>query len=255
MTSLRTLILAPAFVAALATMSRGAAAQASGPGDRSMASREELQALVTRLEGDRRADPQLLARVRTRLANGDFHPGDRVWLTVQGDTALTDTFTVWPDQSLHLPSPTVGSLSLTGTLRSELQPRLQTYVARFVRNPVVRARPLVRVSIQGEVRNAGYYAVPADVELSEVFMAAGGTTPNARTDKARLEREGRTYLEGRDLQMAMAGGNTLDEAGVREGDQFVMPKRGTGVGEGLRFTWLLVSLTGGVIALSRAVHR
>ena len=256
MTSLRHAMLATAVIAgALATTRQMMAQQPDAVvADKPMASREELQGALARLENDRRADRDVVSRLRQRLEAGDFRPGDRIWLTVQNDTALSDTFAVWPDRALHLPSPTVGTLSLEGTLRSELQQKMQTYVARFLRNPVVRARPLVRVSIQGEVRNAGFYAVPADAELSEVFMAAGGTTPNARTDRVKLEREGRTYLEGRDLQMAMAGGSTLDEAGVREGDQFVMPKKGAGVGDGLRMTWLLVSLTGGVIALSRAIN-
>ena len=256
MTSIRYSILASAVIAGALATTRAALAQQPDPvvAEKPMATREELQGALSRLENDRRADQQLVARLRNRLEAGDFRPGDRIWLTVQNDTALSDTFQVWPDQSLHLPSPTVGTLSLQGTLRSELQPKMQTYVARFIRNPTVRARPLVRVSIQGEVRSAGYYAVPADAELSEVFMAAGGTTPNARTDRVKLERNGRTYLEGDDLQMALAGGSTLDQAGVREGDQFVMPKKGTGIGDGLRFTWLLVSLTGGVIALSRAIN-
>jgi protein involved in polysaccharide export with SLBB domain len=223
------------------------AAQApnSGDAERPMVARADLEALASS------GDAGSAARARQRLAAGDFHGGDRIWLMVQGDTALSDTFTVWPDQSLHLPSPTTGSLSLQGVLRSELQPKLQQYVARFVRNPDVRARPLMRVGIEGEVRSAGYYAVPADAPLSDVFMAAGGTTPNARMEKAKIVRNGRTIMEGRDLEMAMAGGQTLDEVGAREGDQFIMPKKAGGFSDGLRFTWLIMSVTLGAIALSK----
>src|SRR6266850_1195281 len=50
-----------------------------------------------------REDDALLAEVRARLQDGDMRPGDRVLVDVQGDTALSDTFTVWPDRQLHLP--------------------------------------------------------------------------------------------------------------------------------------------------------
>src|SRR5262245_13225744 len=94
-------------LAATSTLHAQAQAPDAMSADRPMASRPELQALADNGDG------QPSARARLRLTNGDFRPGDRIWLVVQGDTALTDTFTVWPDQSLHLPSPTVGSLSLT----------------------------------------------------------------------------------------------------------------------------------------------
>ena len=246
MTSPRTTSIAAALLLAALLGPQRLTAQAADPtdADRPMATRPTLEAVASSNDG------QAAARARQRLTSGDFRGGDRIWLVVQGDTALTDTFTVWPDQSVHLPSPTVGTLSLQGVLRSELQPKMQQYVARFVRNPDVRARPLMRVGISGEVRSAGYYAVPADAELSEVFMAAGGTTPNARMEKAKVQRDGHTILEGRDLQMAVAGGQTLNDVGVREGDQFVMPKKASGLSDGLRFTWLIMSVTLGAIALS-----
>jgi len=253
MTDLRIPLIAAAAMMLLALAPAVAGAQNGDNGaDRPMATRADLEAFVSRAESDRRADQQALARARTRLAEGDFRAGDRIWLSVQNDTALSDTFAVWHDQSLRLPSPTVGSLSLAGTLRSELEPRLQAYVARFVRNPTVRARPLVRISVQGEVRNAGYYAVPADAEVAEVFMVAGGTTPNARPDLARIDRLGSTYVRAEALESAVAGGRTLDDLGVREGDQFTMPKRSTGLVDVMRFSWLAVSLTLGVMALSKA---
>jgi hypothetical protein len=220
---------------------------------RPLAQRAELEALAGRLE---RAGPDrqaLLGRVRHRLAQGDFVPGDRVLLEVRDEPTLSDTFEIGPDRELRLPSPTVGALSLRGVLRSEFEPKVSEYLAQFLQRPVVRARPLLRLSIQGEVVRAGYYGVPADAVLSDALMAAGGTTKDADMKKMRIERDGEAVLEGKPLQEAVAAGRTLDQAFLRDGDQIVIAKRKTGGFEGnLRFLWVVVSLAGGIYGLSRA---
>ena len=222
---------------------------------RPMATRAQLTELLTRLQNgpERGGSADLAARVNMRLTAGDFRPGTRILLAVRGDTALTDTFTVQTDRSLRLPSPTVGTLSLTGVLRSELQDRLQTFIARFIERPVVQAKPLLRISIQGEVERAGYYTVPADALIGDAIMAAGGTTANADLRKARVERGRDRIYEGDELHRTIASGATLDEGGLRDGDQIIFPtaKKGA-VADNLRFVALLVSITGGVYGLSRA---
>lgn len=217
---------------------------------RPMASRAELDTLAQRLATSDRDG--LLGRVRQRLDQGDFRPGDLVIIEVQGETALTDTFTVGRALELRLPPPTNGDLSLRGVLRAELEERVQAYVARFLRQPVVRAQPTLRLAVQGEVENAGYYGVPADALVPDALMAAGGLTPTADMRKFKIVRGGRTILEGEELAAVIASRTSLDDAGIRDGDQFVIPKGRTGgVVENLRFVWLLVSLTGGVYGLSR----
>jgi protein involved in polysaccharide export with SLBB domain len=247
-------ILVAAGLAALGTAAGAGRVQAQHPDEltatRSLASRSELDSLASRLAV--RDERNLLGRVRNRLDQGDFRPGDRIILDVQGETALTDTFTVGRALELRLPPPTTGSLSLSGVLRSELEEKLTTHVARFLRNPVVRARSTVRVAVQGEVRNAGFYGVPSDAAVTDAVMAAGGFTPTADVRKFKIVRGGRTILEGNDLQAVIAARTTLDDAGIRDGDQFVVPKaRVGGLQDNLRFVWLVVSLTGGVYGLSR----
>lgn len=219
-----------------------------------LATRAALEALAARLAGAPSAggNAELLARVRARLADGDFRPGDRVLLEVRAESTLTDTFTVDANRELVLPSPTVGTLPLAGVLRSELQDQLARYVARFLQNPVVRARPLVRLSIQGEVARPGYHEVPADAVLAAALMAAGGTTADADLRKARIERDGDAVWKGRALRQAIADGRTLGDAGLRDGDEILVPSRRGGLGDDLRFVWVVVSLAGGIFGLSRA---
>lgn len=212
---------------------------------RAMATRDQLEEIASRNDGN------LSGVARTRLTQGDFRAGDRIMIMVQGDTALSDTFAVWQDGALHLPSPAVGTLPLHGVLRSEIQEKVQTFVARFVRNPVVLARPLIRLSFQGDFARAGFYAVPADAPIADAFMAAGGTTTTANMNKVKIERGGREFLNTRAVQDAMAQGRTVDDLGLRDGDQLIVPKASTSNVMGtVRSAAILVSLGVGVLTLS-----
>jgi protein involved in polysaccharide export with SLBB domain len=212
--------------------------------DRPLATREELKSAL-----EDAGASELAARIKMRLTEGDFRRGDRIALMVQGETTLTDTFTVGSGGELILPPPTTGSLSLKGVLRSELEPKLTEYVSRFRNNPIVRAQPLLRLAVQGEVARGGIYAVPADAQIADALMAAGGTTEFAKANKVTISRNGKAFWEG------SAFDTDLDALGLRDGDQIVVgssrPGRGT---DNLRMAALLISIAGGLYGLSRAIH-
>src|SRR5918992_1433834 len=77
-----------------------------GSAGRPSATRDELESLTARADevassaavsAKVRAEKQReAAALRARLREGDFEVGDRVVLTVRGDSALSDTFTVQP---------------------------------------------------------------------------------------------------------------------------------------------------------------
>lgn len=231
-------------------LSGDGAAQENGertPVDRPLAKRSELEALAKQS-----GDDAMLTRVRARLAEGDFQPGDLVWIQVQNEEALSDTFEIGPDRELRMPAPTVGTLPLKGVLRSELDEHVRKYIARFVRDPVARARPLMRISIQGEVAQAGYHALPADAVLADALTAAGGATAEADMRKLRIERNGEKIWKGKELQEAIANRGTIDQMGLQDGDRLIIDRRNAGFQENLRFMYLVVALAGGVYGLSRA---
>jgi protein involved in polysaccharide export with SLBB domain len=209
-----------------------------------LATRAELQSLARRLSGK---NSELSARVHTRLTEGDFRPGERILLLVQGQEALSDTFVVTTGRELMLPAPTVGTLSMKGVLRSELDAHMKKYIARFLEHPVVQARPLIRLSVQGEVAKGGVYPVPADGSLSDALMAAGGTTQYAKVKKIRIERGGDRLWEGNSLE------TTINELALQDGDQIVIGGRRPGqLNENLRFVALVIGIVGGVYGLTKA---
>jgi protein involved in polysaccharide export with SLBB domain len=209
------------------------------------------------------------AAIRARLTDGDFAPGDRILLVVEGEPqlpdrpereraqqprtierALSDTFTVAAGRELML--PVIGPISLRGVLRAELEPYLRQEIARFVKDPVVHAKALVRVSVAGAVAKPGFYFVPADAALSDALTAAGGPTQDARLDKARVERVGKRVLEGKELRLAFAEGRTLDEMQLRSGDEFVVPGVPGHAYDHVRFWATLLSIPVAIYALAHA---
>jgi len=162
-------------------------------------------------------------QIRQRLADGDFQVGDRISLVVEGEAALSDTFTVRDGRVLRL--PTLGDISLAGVLRSELEDHLRASLSKFLRAPTVRARSYVRLSLFGEVARPGYYAVPTDMVISDALMLAGGPTPLARLTSMRVERAGQAVWADADLQKAITQGRTIDQLSLQAGDQIVVPRK------------------------------
>ena len=186
-------------------------------------------------------------RIRERLSEGDFRLGDRIVLSVQGEPNLPDTLAVQSGPKVSL--PLFGDIPLDGVLRSEVSEHLETALAQFIRDPVVRAEGLMRISIQGAVGSPGFYVVPADWLLSQTLMVAGGTGQNSDLEQLRIERGADVVLEGAELQEALRQGLTLDQLNLQAGDQLMMPTRSAGT------VGLVLGLVGSVSLIILQVAR
>lgn len=236
--TLRAALASAALALLLAVQTTPCAAQDAGEGARLSPSRAQLTELLARLDAaageaalasDAREEARAEAGViRRRLQGGDFQPGDQVALEVEGEQALTATFTVLPGPMLALPG--IGNIPLTGVLRTELQDHMRAQLGRYLRDPVVRARAMVRIAVTGQVRNPGFFTVPSEALLSDVIMTAGGPLPTAKLASARVDRGGRRVWEGAALREALAQGLTLDQMNLRAGDELHVPLDGGGRG-------------------------
>jgi polysaccharide biosynthesis/export protein len=192
----------------------------------------------------------LSRQIRGRLSRGDFQAGDRIRLQVDSEPQLSDTFPVGPNQEVVL--PVVGVVSLHGVLRSEIQNDMTREMSRFLRDPVVRAWALIRVSVVGEVNKPGYYLLPPTSVVSDVLTAAGGPSQSAMVEKMWVERNGDRILEGQDLEQTIASGRTLDDADIRPGDKFVVPAQGvSNTFEVVRTISILLSIPITIYALTQ----
>lgn len=213
-----------------------------GGGGGSLASRTALQAQLAQLDPHAPA----AALIRARLESGDFQAGDRIYLKVDGEQQLSDTFTVGEGPQLTLPQ--LGAVPLTGVLRSELKDKIAGQLGQFIRSPVIDVRPLMRVLAEGEVAKPGFYAVTPELPLADVINVAGGFTQHAKVTDIRIERAGTKILAGPTLQNALGRGQSLDQLSLRPGDRIFVPSRGDSE-RTLRILGVLLGIPVTVVAL------
>lgn len=216
-------VLLAALTATGAVMAAPAAAQTPSGSSRTAGySRTDLELAAQAAERDpkRRAEAEAL---RARLQNGDYSPGDRLVLELRGDSALFDTLTVRSGPSLRLPN--IPDVPLRGVLRSEVQDYLTKYLARYIREPDVRAESLIRVSMLGQVGRPGFYDFNSDMLLTDAIMAAGGPTSTAAIDRSTITRGKTVVLAKERVSRAAQTGATLDRLGLRPGDEVTVGEK------------------------------
>ncbi|MFW6201321.1 MAG: polysaccharide biosynthesis/export family protein [Gemmatimonadota bacterium] len=193
--------------------------------------RTQLEALLERYEETARSSAysgglrdrarRQAELIRNRLTEGDFRVGDRIVMTVEGESQLSDTFTVSTGRVIRV--PVIGELSLDGVLRAELEESLTEQLGRYIQDPSVHAEALIRLGILGAVGEPGFYTVPADVLLSDAIMLAGGLGEETELTRLRIMRGDDEIWGGDRLQEAMTEGRTLDQLNLRAGDRIVLP--------------------------------
>lgn len=198
---------------------------------------------VTPLEAQQPA-----ARPAGGLSAGQLRVGDRIVLSVEDEPTLTDTFTVRTGPAIDLPR--IGEVPLAGVSRGGVQAHLETAIGKYIKNPVVLARTLVRVAVLGEVTRAGFFALPADAPISDAINEAGGLTTEGDMRKVQLSRRGKVVQKGGKLRNAIAAGSTLDDLGMEAGDEIMIPRK-PDTERMVRILSLVVAIPLTVLALGR----
>lgn len=226
----RKLSLAAAIAGAVVVFPVRSDAQASLGEGRRQATRSELEQAARATEQaatvapDSKTRDKLLAdaaALRQRLRNGDFLPGDRIYIVVLGDSALTDTFTVRGDRRLQLPN--IPDVTLSGVLDSELNQFLTQELSRYLKNPQVSATGMVRLTLTGGIARNGFLTFPVDQAITDVLMTAGGLGPASKLDEAEVKRAGKTFIDKKAFQEAIRLARTVGDLSLRDGDEVYVP--------------------------------
>ena len=232
---------------ALAAAGLPVGGQSSRPADpsRDLETRAQLESEARTAEAQNRTGEAWL--LRTRLQRGDFQEGDRIVVMLLGSTTFNDTISVRAGKLL--PLPRMGDVPLEGVLRSELGDRISVHLAKFLRDSSVRATPLVRLAVLGQVNRPGFYYTSADALLSDMLMKAGGPAPNADLGKMSIRRGGELIWSDRDTRTAMNDGLSIERLHLRAGDELF-------VGEQKRTNWTAIAQIGiSVLGLAFALTR
>jgi hypothetical protein len=190
--------------------------------ERQYETREQLEARAQAAETQGRTEEAFV--LRNRLTHGDFQEGDRIVLDLLSLNPQTrDTIIVRAGKVLQFAG--MSDFSLEGILRSELNTKLTTHLAKFLQSPSIRATPLVRLSIGGNVMRPGFYYTSADMILSDVIMLAGGQNAEADLNKITIRRGTSVLWQPAFTRTALAEGVALDRLDLRAGDEIEIGKK------------------------------
>jgi protein involved in polysaccharide export with SLBB domain len=223
---------------------------AQNPTARAEATRAELEAIAAHPpKGMSAAD---LATVQQRLAKGDFAPGDRIAIQVEGEPTMTGTFTIAAGQTLVLPS--MPPLALGGVLRSESDSVIREFIARYVRDPQVTVQPLLRLGMFGGVGKPGYYDVPATSLLSEAIMEAGGVSGTGQMSSSKVTRQNQVVLDSKAVSEALANGKSLDLLNMQSGDNLQVGEKGAGFMSTVGIVTAVLAIPFMIVSISALKH-
>jgi protein involved in polysaccharide export with SLBB domain len=161
--------------------------------------------------------------LRARLQDGDFEVGDRITLTFSSPVLKqTDTVvTVRENKTIQLPEP-LGDVNLNGVLRSELKDSVYARFNTYFKDVVVSVVPLIRLSISGAVRSAGFFYLRTDQPINDLINQTGGRDPSADLDNVVIKRGDRVLWGSEDTRAAFSDGLTVERLGLTSGDEMVV---------------------------------
>jgi polysaccharide export outer membrane protein len=158
------------------------------------------------------------AVVSAPAGNYTLRPGDVLRVDVWGQTQFSGQFLV--DETGHLQYPVIGDIQVSNLTVAELRDRMRQGLEQIFKSPFVTVSPLFRMAVLGEVRLPGLYTVDPTLSVLDVVAMAGGPSPSGNMNKIRLLRG------GQEQQLSFRQGRSLQDMGVRSGDQIVVARKG-----------------------------
>ena len=144
-------------------------------------------------------------------------PGDVIRVEIWREEDLSGEFQV--DEEGGVVLPLLGKKQVLGISPDDLRDQLSEEYAQYLVNSAVNVTLLRRIIVLGEVRVAGQYTVDATNSVADVIARAQGVTPGGNAEDIVLVRDGRR------LRTGITGMESLQEAGIRSGDQIIVGRR------------------------------
>jgi protein involved in polysaccharide export with SLBB domain len=152
-----------------------------------------------------------------------FQPGSAVQIICFPDTAafLSRIYPIDSEGCIEL--PLLGRVSIALKTKEEFVEYLNTNFLKYLRNPGIQVKPLIRVAMLGGFQRPGIYYISPQSSFSELLQVSG---PPIREDglyKMRWERNRQVVKS--DLVKSFESAQSLKEMGIESGDQIcVTPK-------------------------------
>jgi polysaccharide export outer membrane protein len=155
-------------------------------------------------------------------------PSDTLTVKVLPDPAIELTpVKVRPDGKVSI--DLIGDVQAAGRTTDEIAAEITDKMAEFRQSPTVsvavEAPTSTTISVIGEVKSPGSFALDRDIRVAEAIAMAGGATELSATGRVRVvRREGgtQTVLMISDLDETRAGDGSTDMV-LQKGDLVVVP--------------------------------
>jgi protein involved in polysaccharide export with SLBB domain len=146
-----------------------------------------------------------------------LRPGDTVRLRIWREPDLSGDFPV--NESGIVVLPKLGPRRVIAENPDSFKAWVVHSYAELLRNPSIEVLLVRRVQVLGAVRNPGLYPIEPTMTVADAIALAGGTTPQGRSDKVELRRQGER-VPGK-----LSGRLLIGESPIRSGDQIYVPER------------------------------
>jgi hypothetical protein len=150
-----------------------------------------------------------------------FLPGEGIFVDTFPDTSfvLNGNFAI--DQEGMVEFPMIGKIKVTDLSQRELEEFLKSQFSNFMKYPMVRVKPVMRISILGGVKKPGLFYVDGSNSLWEIIQMAGGPTFEDGFDNMVWERDHSKISS--DLIPYLEKSTSLNSMGFKSGDQIWTP--------------------------------
>ena len=173
-----------------------------------------------------------------------LHPGDVLQIEVWGQADYSGSFKV--DETGKILYPVLGEIDTRGKAMVQIREQIRAGLAQIFNAPFVTVTPQFNIAVLGEVRNPGLFSVDPTQTVLDIVAMAGGPNSNGNINKIQLLRGGQT-LDLR-LERDRVGALTLQEVGLRSGDQIMVARRGF-TGDDLRMLLSVIQVALSVVIL------
>jgi protein involved in polysaccharide export with SLBB domain len=146
-----------------------------------------------------------------------LRPGDAIRLRIWREPELSGDFPV--NESGIVVLPKLGPRRVVAEHPDSLKAWVVRSYATFLKNPSIEVLLVRRIQVLGAVKNPGLYPVEPTMSVADAIALAGGTTPQGRSNKVELRRQGER-VPGK-----LAGRLLIGESPIRSGDQIFVPDR------------------------------
>lgn len=154
-------------------------------------------------------------------SNYRLRPGDFVRVVVWGQEAYSGLYQI--DERGILEYPGVGEIDAKELTVADLRGRIRKGLETIFNSPFVVVRPEFRIAVLGQVLRPSLYTVDPTLSVLDVVAMAGGPTPSGNLNGVKVlstSEERRSEIKAGSLR-----GRTLQEIGVRSGDQIIVPRK------------------------------